>query len=155
MHVREATPHDLAALVEGNAAMAVETEGLHLDRTTLRNGVATLLAGRAPGTYRVCEIEGRVVGQILVTYEWSDWRNRTVWWIQSVYVQPEFRNRGVYRGLYAAVVEAARMAGAAGLRLYVDARNTRAQAVYTALGMNGDHYRVFESMFDPPAGGGA
>jgi len=150
MHVREATLHDLEALIEGNAAMAVETEHLHLDPSTLRAGVAALLEGRAPGTYRVCEIEGRVVGQILVTYEWSDWRNRTVWWIQSVYVQPEFRGRGVYRSLYAAVVEAARAAGAAGLRLYVDARNARAQAVYTALGMNGDHYRVFESMFDAP-----
>ena len=147
MHIREATLQDLDALVEGNAAMAVETERLQLDRAVLRAGVAALLEGRAPGTYRVCEVEGRVVGQILVTYEWSDWRNRTVWWIQSVYVQPEFRGRGVYRHLYAAVVESARVAGAAGLRLYVDARNTRAQAVYTALGMNGDHYRVFESMF--------
>jgi len=147
MRIREATFQDLDALVEGNAAMAVETEGLQLDRAVLRAGVAALLEGRAPGTYRVCEIEGRVVGQILVTYEWSDWRNRTVWWIQSVYVQPEFRGRGVYRRLYAAVVESAQAAGAAGLRLYVDARNTRAQAVYTALGMNGDHYRVFESMF--------
>lgn len=147
MHVREAVLQDLEVLIEGNAAMAVETEGLQLDRATLRAGVAALIEGRAPGTYRVCEIDGRVVGQILVTYEWSDWRNRTVWWIQSVYVQPEFRGRGVYRSLYAAVVEAARAAGAAGLRLYVDARNTRAQAVYTSLGMNGDHYRVFEAMF--------
>lgn len=147
MHIREATSRDLDALLEGNAAMAIETEGLHLDRDTLRAGIAALLEGRAPGTYRVCEIDGRVVGQILVTYEWSDWRNRTVWWIQSVYVQPEFRGRGVYRNLYAAVAGAARAAGAAGLRLYVDARNHRAQAVYAALGMNGDHYRVFEFMF--------
>jgi ribosomal protein S18 acetylase RimI-like enzyme len=147
MRVREATIQDLDALVEGNAAMARETEAVRLDGATLRAGVAALLEGRAPGVYRVCELDDRVAGQILVTYEWSDWRNRDVWWIQSVYVWPEFRERGVYRALHTAVIAAARAAGAAGVRLYVDARNTRAQAVYTALGMNGDHYRVFETMF--------
>lgn len=148
--IRKATLLDLEALVQGNAAMGLETEGLQLDRDTLRRGVGKVLAGEAPGTYHVCEEEGRVVGQLLVTYEWSDWRDRIVWWIQSVYVHPEHRGRGIYRRLYESVLDAARGAGAGGVRLYVDARNTRAQSVYSALGMNGDHYRVFETMFQEP-----
>lgn len=148
--IRKATLADLDALVHGNASMALETESVRLDGDTLRRGVGKVLAGEAPGTYFVCETDGRVVGQLLVTYEWSDWRDRIVWWIQSVYVLPEHRGRGIYRWLYATVLEEARAAGAGGVRLYVDARNTRAQSVYTALGMNGDHYRVFETMFQEP-----
>jgi len=87
----------------------------------------------------------------MITFEWSDWRNRMVWWIQSVYVVPDARGRGVFRALYDALRREAQAAGAGGLRLYVDTTNTRAQAVYRALGMNGDHYRVFEEMFvEPP-----
>ena len=93
----------------------------------------------------------RVVGQLLITYEWSDWRNRQVWWIQSVHVAREARRLGVFRALYAHVRGEAQAAGAGGLRLYVDDTNTRAQAVYTSLGMNGGHYRVFEDMFAEPA----
>jgi ribosomal protein S18 acetylase RimI-like enzyme len=83
----------------------------------------------------------------LTNPEWSDWRDAEVWWIQSVYVWPAARGRGVYRALAAAAAEEAQAAGAAGLRLYVDVRNTAAQQVYTRLGMIGDHYRVFEQMF--------
>jgi ribosomal protein S18 acetylase RimI-like enzyme len=90
-----------------------------------------------------------VVGQLLITYEWSDWRDRMVWWIQSVHVVPEARRHGVFRALYAFVRREAEAEGAGGLRLYVATTNTRAQAVYAALGMNGDHYRVFEDMFPP------
>ena len=93
-----------------------------------------------------CET-GAVVGQLMITTEWSDWRNGAVWWIQSVYVWPEARGLGVFRALYEAVCTRAVSAGAAGVRLYVDTQNIRAQAVYTRLGMNGDHYRVFEAMF--------
>ena len=81
------------------------------------------------------------------TYEWSDWRNGMVWWIQSVHVDASARQQGIFRTLYRATREQARAAGARGLRLYVDTTNTRAQAVYSALGMNGDHYRVFEDMW--------
>jgi GNAT superfamily N-acetyltransferase len=83
----------------------------------------------------------------MITYEWSDWRNRLVWWFQSVYVVPAERRSGVFREIYAHVRRAARAEGAGGLRLYVHTANARAQAVYAALGMNGDHYRVFEDMF--------
>lgn len=147
MHVRRAISTDVDVLVAGNLTMAQETEGLQLDASTLRNGVLALLEERAPGAYWVVEREGRVIGQLLITYEWSDWRNRPVWWIQSVHVEGSARGQGVFRQLYAVVRREALAAGAGGLRLYVDTRNARAQAVYRSLGMNGDHYRVFEDMF--------
>ena len=145
--VRPATAADLDFIVEGNLAMALETEKLALDQAVLREGVRTLLEQRAPGAYWVAERHGAVVGQLMITYEWSDWRNRLVWWIQSVYVTPEARQHGVFRALYAHVRQAAETAGAGGLRLYVDNTNGKAKQVYAALGMNGDHYSVFEDMF--------
>lgn len=148
--IRPARLADLDVLVAGNAAMAVETEQLRLDPETLSAGVAAVLEGRAPGQYWIAEHEGRVVGQLLITYEWSDWRNRPVWWIQSVHVDAGARRLGVFRALYAHARHEAVAAGAGGLRLYVDETNTRAQAVYAALGMKGGHYRVFEDMFDEP-----
>ncbi len=145
--IRHATIDDLEFLVRGNREMAKETEAIELDESILREGVSTLLAGRSQGAYRILELEGRAVGQLLITYEWSDWRNKPVWWIQSVWVEPEHRGHGLFRRLYEAVREEAKAAGAGGLRLYVDERNARAQSVYRALGMDGGHYRVFEDMF--------
>jgi GNAT superfamily N-acetyltransferase len=142
LQVRSATLSDLEAIVAFNRALAEETEGLQLDADTLRDGVLALLEGRAPGHYWVAELDGQVVGQLLVTFEWSDWRNCMVWWIQSVHVVPGARRHGVFRTLYDTARTEARTAGAGGLRLYVDVTNTRAQSVYAALGMNGDHYRV-------------
>ena len=153
-NVRAATRADLEALVAGNLALADESEHLRLDADTLRAGILALLESRAPGRYWVAELDGRTAGQLLVTFEWSDWRNRMVWWIQSVYVVRDARGRGVLRALYDVARREAVAAGAGGLRLYVDATNARAIAVYTALGMNGDHYRVFEDMFaEPPRSG--
>ena len=148
--VRAAAIEDLEALVAGNVVLAEETERVRLDVDTLREGIRALLESRAPGRYWVAELDGRVVGQLLITYEWSDWRNRMVWWIQSVYVAPDARRRGVLRTLYDAARREALAAGSGGLRLYVDTTNVRAQAVYAALGMNGGHYRVFEDMFAEP-----
>ncbi len=148
--IRPATAADLDTLIAGNASMALETEQLRLDAATLRQGVVAVLEGRAPGRYWVAQHAGRVVGQLLITYEWSDWRNRPVWWIQSVHVADDARRLGVFRALYAHARTEALAAGAGGLRLYVDDTNTRAQAVYTSLGMHGGHYRVFEDMFDEP-----
>lgn len=145
--VRPATPADLDFLVQGNVRLARETENLELDVATVRLGITALLEGRAPGRYWVAERDGQPVGQTLTTYEWSDWRNQVVWWIQSVYVISSARQDGVFRTLYASIRDAARRDGAGGLRLYVDTTNTRAQQVYTSLGMNGNHYRVFEDMF--------
>lgn len=144
---RQAAPFDLEALVRGNLIMAEETEGLRLDPEVLRAGVLAVLEDRVPGSFWVAESAGRVVGQLMITYEWSDWRNGMVWWIQSVHVDASVRQQGVFRQLYDFIRVRAREAGARGLRLYVDTTNTRAQAVYKALGMNGDHYRVFEEMW--------
>lgn len=145
--IRQGTIDDLDAIIEGNRSMAEETEGLELDADVLRAGVAAVLNGAQPGRYFVIEEADAVVAQLMITYEWSDWRNAMVWWIQSVYVAPSCRGRGLYRRLYAHVQEEARRAKAAGVRLYVDERNVAAQKVYGALGMNGEHYRVFEAMF--------
>jgi GNAT superfamily N-acetyltransferase len=147
VRVRPAALSDLDFIVSGNLALARETEEVALDAGVLRAGVQALLQQRVPGAYWVAEIDGVVVGQVMITFEWSDWRNRMVWWIQSVYVAPDARRHGVFRALYDHVRHEAKTAGAGGLRLYVDTRNTRAQQVYAALGMNGDHYRVFEAMF--------
>lgn len=147
---RRGTSADEDVLVEGNLAMAQETEGLALCPDTLRAGVRRALSGEAGAHYVLIDHPGtgQPVGQLMVTREWSDWRAAWVWWIQSVYVWPDARRQGVYGALYAHVLSTAREAGAAGVRLYVDERNKPAQAVYSALGMNGDHYRVFEFMLD-------
>jgi ribosomal protein S18 acetylase RimI-like enzyme len=150
MMIRAAQLKDLDAIVSGNIALAEESEGLQLDRETLGAGVRALLDERAPGRYWIAELDSAVVGQLLITFEWSDWRNRMVWWIQSVYVTPSARRRGVFRALYDHAKREAQAQGAGGLRLYVDVTNSRAQAVYATLGMKGDHYRVFEDMFAEP-----
>lgn len=146
MLVRRARPEDRARLVEGNLAMALETENLKLSSPTLEAGVAAVLADPGRGTYWVLEAE-EIIAQLMITQEWSDWRNAWVWWIQSVYVWPQARRQSAYRRLYQQVLAEAKAAGAAGIRLYVDKRNQRAQQTYQNLGMNGDHYQVFEKMF--------
>lgn len=146
--VRRGAPADLPVLVAHNLAMAAESEGLSLDPDTLSRGVSAALNHTQGAFYLVAEAEGQIVGQLMITTEWSDWRARPVWWIQSVYVPPQARRRGVYAALYAAARDQAEAAGAAGLRLYVDTRNQAAMAVYRAMGMDGEHYRVFEQMFE-------
>jgi GNAT superfamily N-acetyltransferase len=144
---REAVPDDAGSIVDFQIAMARETEDVDLERETLSRGVAAVFADRSLGRYYVAEEEGDVIASLMITYEWSDWRAGMVWWIQSVYVVPSFRRRGVYAGLYNHVktlVDAD--AAIRGVRLYVDERNKDAQQVYARLGMNGEHYRVFEWM---------
>ncbi len=148
LRVRPATITDLDFIVSGNIEMALETEGLALNAAVLREGVRAILGDtNVPGAYWIAELDDVVVGQLMITFEWSDWRNRMIWWIQSVYVSPAARRHGVFRALYLHVRDEAKSGGAGGLRLYVDTTNSRAQQVYAALGMNGDHYRVFEDMF--------
>jgi ribosomal protein S18 acetylase RimI-like enzyme len=127
--------------------MALETEGVTLDRVTCSAGVEGVFDDPSRGRYFVAERGGRVIASLLITREWSDWRCLEVWWIQSVYVMPEERREGIYAQLYRHVQGLATADdGVAGIRLYVDRRNTGAQAVYTRLGMNGEHYQVFEWM---------
>jgi ribosomal protein S18 acetylase RimI-like enzyme len=147
MHIRQATPADAPPLVEFNCAMALETEGKELLPEVIGAGVRALLANPAAGFYVVAESDGRVVGALLITKEWSDWRNGTFWWIQSVYVRPELRRQGVYKTLYRHVQEmAAKDPGVCGFRLYVERENARAQSTYASLGMKETHYRVFEEL---------
>jgi len=144
---RPATPADLERVVHFQIAMARETEDLELDRQVCTRGVQAVFRNPSLGQYYVSEKAGEVVGSLLITYEWSDWRDGMVWWIQSVYVTPEARKQGVYAGLYEYVKGLAQAdEGVRGIRLYVDQRNTAAQQVYTRLGMNGEHYQVFEWM---------
>jgi len=144
---RDAVRADAPAIVEFQIAMARETEDVALDRAILTRGVDAVFDDPSHGRYYVAESGGEVIGSLLITYEWSDWRNGMVWWIQSVYVLPAFRGRGVYAGLYAhikTIVEPD--PSIRGIRLYVDNRNAAAQQVYARLGMEGEHYRVFEWM---------
>jgi len=144
---REATPSDALVIVDFQVAMARETEELDLDRQVCARGVQAVFEEPSRGRYFVAEDDGRVVASLMITYEWSDWRNGNVWWIQSVYVVPESRQQRVYAGLYSHVQEFVKADDSIrGIRLYVDRRNVRAQQVYTKLGMNGEHYQVFEWM---------
>jgi GNAT superfamily N-acetyltransferase len=145
IHYRGGRRDDANAIVDFQQAMARETEEVTLDRDVVTRGVQAVFDDPSRGRYFVAEAEGRVVASLLITYEWSDWRNGVVWWIQSVYVVPEHRKRGVYAGLYAHVKQTAD-ASVKGIRLYVDRRNKPAQEVYRRLGMDGDHYLVFEWM---------
>jgi GNAT superfamily N-acetyltransferase len=144
---RDATRADVPAIIDFQLAMARETEELELDREVLTRGVNALFTDPNLGRYYVAEADRRVIGSLMITYEWSDWRNGMVWWIQSVYVIPEFRRRGVYGGLYSHVKTIVEPdPSIRGIRLYVDNRNQSAQQVYARLGMEGEHYRVFEWM---------
>jgi ribosomal protein S18 acetylase RimI-like enzyme len=152
--VRMAALRDAPHLVSFNMAMAHETEELALDEATVLAGVRGLFERPEYGFYLVAEIGGEVVGGLMVTPEWSDWRNGVFWWVQSVYVRPERRGQGVYRALYDEVRRLAREHGeVCGIRLYVEKDNRRAQAVYRRLGMSETHYRLFEAPFDPSGGG--
>lgn len=147
MQIRLATADDAEVLVEFNAAMALETEGKELLPEVIGAGVRSLLQKDASGFYVVAEERGRVVGSLLITKEWSDWRNGEFWWIQSVYVRPELRRQGVYKRLYRQVQEmAAKDPGVCGFRLYVERENRHAQATYAALGMKETRYMVFEEL---------
>jgi ribosomal protein S18 acetylase RimI-like enzyme len=146
MRIRLATSADAAVLVEFNAAMALETEGKNLLPEVIGAGVRGLLDNPVAGFYVLAETE-RVLAALMITKEWSDWRNGSFWWIQSVYVRPEARRQGVYRRLYGHVQElAAKDPQVCGFRLYVERENSAAQAAYAALGMKETRYFVFEEL---------
>lgn len=143
--VRLATEADAPALAAFNQALALETEGKHLPDEVILPGVRELFARPEYGFYLAAEVGGTLVGGLMITYEWSDWRNGVYFWVQSVYVLPEYRGKGVYRALYAAVKRSAAERGdCRGFRLYVEMGNTRAQQVYERLGMRQTHYLMYE-----------
>jgi GNAT superfamily N-acetyltransferase len=145
MQIRLANAVDADALVAFNQAMALETEGKRLDPRKITPGVAAVFSDEKKGLYVVAEQDKRIVGGLMVTYEWSDWRNAWFWWIQSVYILPEARGTGLYRRMYAFVKERAAEAGhVCGFRLYVETENAHAQKVYAGVGMSQSHYLMYE-----------
>ncbi len=146
-YIRTAEYADLDTMVEFNLCIARETEARELDRATVVRGVETLLREPARGRFWIATVDGRPAGQIMVTFEWSDWLAADFWWIQSVYVDPVFRRRGVYRALHRHVEQEARRQGACGLRLYVERTNVRAKKTYETLGMRHSHYDLYETTF--------
>jgi len=146
LNTRQAERDDAPTISEFNLAMAAETEHKTLDPAVVRQGVLAVFSRPELGRYFVAEQDGQVIGQLMLTPEWSDWRNGMFWWIQSVYVRPDHRRRGVFRALYCHVEELARRTrGICGLRLYVEADNQWAQAAYRELGMRPSGHSIYET----------
>ena len=151
--IRQASLSDTPVIAEFNIRLAMETEDLRLDAACVNAGVAAILGDPTKGIYYVAEVGGTVAGQLMVTYEWSDWRNGNLWWIQSVYVKHEFRRLGVFRQLFRHLESVARgRPDVRGLRLYMHVDNSKARQTYENLGMHQTRYEVFEMEFaSPPA----
>ncbi len=147
MRIRSAGLADLDTIVEFNARLARESEGVDLDLQRLRGGVEALLRDEGRGFYLVAEADGRAIGQLGATYEWSDWRNGVFWWLQSVYVLPQFRRQGVLRALYDRVLQRAADHGVCGVRLYVEKGNVSAQEAYRRLGLAPAVFHMYEVDF--------
>ncbi len=147
MRIRRAQKIDIGTITEFNALLASETEGVDLDRVRLRSGVENMLGDESRGFYLLAELEGAPVGQLGLTFEWSDWRNGMFWWLQSVYVMPEYRRQGVLRALYARVLELAAESGSCGVRLYVEKDNRAAQSAYAKLGLAPTVFEMYEDDF--------
>jgi len=146
--IRSSTPADAPVITEFNARLADETEHLQLDRARLRAGVDAVLGDTSKGIYWVAEAGGDVVGQLMITFEWSDWRNGFFWWIQSVYVRADCRSRGVFKALYIHVHQQAKSRNdVCGLRLYVERDNQSARQLYQRLGLRPTSYELYEVDF--------
>ncbi len=145
--IRKGKIEDLEIIVDNNIKMAEETEGKRLDYNTVRKGVENALKDPEKGEYYVVESKGRIVGQLMITKEWSDWRNCNFLWAQSVYTLPEFRGRGIFSSLFNYVEKIAKKNFCCGLRLYVDKHNEKALKVYKKLGMIESDYLFIEKEF--------
>ena len=145
IRIREAGVADAQLIAAFNVRLAEESEGLRLDAALVQTGVTAVLKDPAKGIYYLAEAGGAVVGQVMITCEWSDWRNGNIWWLQSVYVKPEARRAGVLRSLFNHLRNLAQARlDVCGLRLYMHAENTRARQSYERLGMSRTQYEVFE-----------
>jgi GNAT superfamily N-acetyltransferase len=146
--IRDARAADATTIVEFNVKMAMETEGRPLDPALIKPGVTKVLEDPGRGRYWVAELHRQIVGQLMVTYEWSDWRNGVFWWIQSVYIRHDCRRKGIFSALHRHVESLARSTPeVCGLRLYVERENRRAQKTYETLGMTSPGYQVMEIDF--------
>jgi len=147
MIIRQALSQDIAELAEFNISMARETEGVELIPEVIASGVKGMIENPQRGYYLVVELDNGIQASLMVTTEWSDWRNGMFWWIQSVYVRPSYRRQGLYRELYARVKELAEQEpSVCGFRLYVERENTNAQKSYESLGMVETEYKLFEEL---------
>lgn len=146
INIQEASLHDKAVIANFQLKMAMETESLALDEVVLKQGVAAVFNDAAKGKYYIAKDDDKTIGSLMITYEWSDWRNGWIWWIQSVYIDEDYRKKGVFKAMYYHIQKVAKASKVRGLRLYVDKSNTNAQAVYKAIGMDGDHYTLYEWM---------
>lgn len=152
LNVRLAKPEDAVSIASFSAAMALETEGRRLDLNRLHLGTIALIEAPARGFFIVAELEQggrrRLLGQLMVTYEWSDWRNGVFWWVQSVYVAPDWRRRGIYRTIHEYIMGRAQAdPQVCGIRLYVERDNQTAQTVYQRVGLTPSGYAVYEHDF--------
>lgn len=136
---------DIEAIAKFQVDMAMESEGTLLDSETVTKGVAAAINDENRGCYYVARVDGKAVGSLMLTREWSDWNNGWYWWIQSVYVAPEYRRQGIYKSMYHTVCADAKQQNVAQVRLYVDKTNTRGQKVYASLGMQESHYLIYET----------
>lgn len=149
LSIRDALPQDVDTIVKFEVAMALETEGKQLDEGVLKSGVLTIIESPDKGFYLIATIGNIIVGVLMITYEWSDWRNGLFWWIQSVYVEEKWRRKGVYRKMHERVHNLAMLAETVcGIRLYVDRFNLIAKNTYHALGMTENNYDMYEINFD-------
>lgn len=146
IQIRKAVPSDAPSIVGFQLRMAWETENMKLVPEIVTQGVDAVFNDQSRGQYYVAVADSNVIASLLITYEWSDWRNCNVWWFQSVYVVPEFRRKGVFRKMYDHIRDLAVKQGIAGLRLYVETKNSKAQKTYEALGMSSEHYAFYEWM---------
>jgi L-amino acid N-acyltransferase YncA len=147
--IHEATDKDIPSIIDCQLKMALETENITLDIATLSHGVHKLFKDLTKGRYYVAEENGEVIGCLMTTYEWSDWRCGNVIWIQSVYIAAAHRGKGVYKKMYEHIQQLVMSdPDYRGIRLYVDKTNKAAQQVYSKLGMNGEHYQVYEWIKD-------
>ena len=144
--VRDASFDDAEFIAEANFAMAKEIENIELDRDILFKGVRAVFRDPSRGRYIIGEYNGKVAGCLLITHEWSDWRNCNIAWIQSLYVEEEYRGQGVFKHMFASIEKLVEKGEYAGIRLYVEKSNDNAMEVYSGLGMRGDHYLLFEKM---------
>jgi len=142
--IRKARHEDAKVIIDFQQKMAWETEQMTLVQEIITKGVNAVFNNPARGQYWVAEKNDVVVASLLITYEWSDWRNSNVWWFQSVYVLTDYRRTGIFRSMYRHIKNEADKQGIAGLRLYVETNNLRAQKTYEALGMHSEHYTMYE-----------
>ncbi len=148
MNIRPASLSDIESIVSFNVSMALETEKKHLNEEIASSGVRRLMMQAQYGFYIIAEVDNKPAGQQMITYEWTDWRDGLFWWIQSVYVKPEYRGKGIYKALYDYILrESKKDPDVKGVRLYVDKSNHSAKAVYEKLGMSKAHYDMYEIDF--------